>query len=53
MPGTDTLRERLTRLPDAVVPWGPAVAPALEESVRYLASDAALRSLQADPYWPK
>lgn len=52
MPSTE-LRERLARIPDVVVPVDPAVAPAIEATVTYLASDAALLSLQTDPYWPK
>lgn len=46
------LREILDRIPDP--PALPAAAPELiEDSVRYLASDAARRSIEADTYWPK
>ena len=47
------LRERLSRVPDARVVVTPAVDAAMADSERYLASDAALRSLAQDPYWPK
>jgi hypothetical protein len=47
------LRGMLARIPDP----GPAPAPIEEEliagSVRYLGSDAAARSVEADTYWPK
>ena len=43
----------LAAIPDAVVPRSAAVAAAIEHSVGYLGSDAALRSLAIDPYWPK
>lgn len=48
----DELRRTLARVPDPAPP--PAVAGELvEASVRYLESDAARRSLDADTYWPK
>jgi hypothetical protein len=45
------LRDRLARVPDA----SPSedLAAAIADSVRYLESDAAARSLESDPYWPK
>src|SRR5215467_9295690 len=45
------LRERLARVPEA----SPSedLDDAIAESARYLASDAALRSIEADTYWPK
>ena len=49
----ELLRERLSRIPEARVLPSAAVHEALEDSERYLASDAALRSLEQDPYWPK
>jgi hypothetical protein len=52
-PRVDLLRERLSRIPEARVPPPPAVLEALADTERYLASDAALRSLEQDPYWPK
>lgn len=50
---TVALRARLVAVPDALVPVAPAVVDAIADSRRYLASDAALRSLALDPYWPK
>jgi hypothetical protein len=49
----DDLRRRLLAIPDPQPAPGPAIEAAIAESVRYLASDAAQRSLDADPYWPK
>jgi hypothetical protein len=49
----DEIRHRLLGMPDPQVTYRPAVASAIAGSVRYLASDAALRSLDADVYWPK
>ena len=49
---TNELRQMLAEIPDP--PVLPAAPPELiDESVRYLASDAARRSLEADTYWPK
>ncbi|HEY5936572.1 MAG TPA: hypothetical protein VIU61_18110 [Kofleriaceae bacterium] len=46
------LRQLLAGIPDP--PVLPAAPPELiEDSARYLASDAARRSLEADTYWPK
>jgi hypothetical protein len=47
------LIERLARVPAVKLATTPAVDAALAESVRYLGSDAALRSLAQDTYWPK
>jgi hypothetical protein len=47
------LRAQLIAVPDAVVRPDAAVERAIEDSVRYLASDEALASLEADTYWPK
>lgn len=44
------LRDALRAIPDVDVP---APLTALDASVAYLASDAALASLAEDPYWPK
>lgn len=49
----DELRRRLAGVPDPTVARPAAVDDAIGESVRYLASDAAVRSLAADVYWPK
>lgn len=53
MTALDELRRRLTAVPDAQIAADPAVEPAIADSVRYLASDDAMRSLDADVYWPK
>src|SRR5258706_9961719 len=47
------LRAQLASVPDVDLEPSPAVRAALEDSVRYLASDDAQRSLDADVYWPK
>jgi len=47
------LLDRLARVPTAAVPMTPAVAAGVDDSVRYLASDAARRSIEWDVYWPK
>jgi hypothetical protein len=49
----DDLRHRLLAVPDPQPAPGPAIEAAIAESVRYLASDTAQRSLDADVYWPK
>ena len=53
MTALDDLRRRLTDLPDPEIGPGPAVEPAIADSVRYLASDETERSIAADVYWPK
>jgi hypothetical protein len=45
--------ERVLRAPDPEPPQVAGLADALDDSVRYLDSAAALRSLEADTYWPK
>ncbi|MEJ7596675.1 MAG: hypothetical protein WKG01_02095 [Kofleriaceae bacterium] len=47
------LRDLLAGVPDAEVTHPPEVEAAIEDEVRYLASDAALASLATDAYWPK
>jgi hypothetical protein len=47
------LQRRLAAVPDSPPPPAAAIAPGIADSVRYLASDAAQRSLDADVYWPK
>lgn len=47
------MRERLLAIPDVDVPVDPRVAAALDDSIAYLGSDAAHRSLDVDVYWPK
>jgi hypothetical protein len=47
------LRNRLASVPDRTVGRRPEVERAIGDSVEYLGSDAAQRSLDADPYWPK
>jgi hypothetical protein len=49
----DDLRQRLRGAPDPEVAASAAVAPAIADSIRYLGSDAAQRSIEADVYWPK
>jgi hypothetical protein len=48
---TARLRARVAGVPDPVVVDD--LAAGIADSVRYLGSDAALRSLAADLYWPK
>ncbi|MEO8553143.1 MAG: hypothetical protein ABI678_24390 [Kofleriaceae bacterium] len=43
----------LATIPEAHVPRSAAITDAIGASVAYLASDAALRSIELDPYWPK
>jgi len=45
--------DRISRVPTVDLAESPTVEAAIGESVRYLASDAALRSIDADIYWPK
>jgi hypothetical protein len=48
----DALRRALAAVPDPAAP--PPIADELiDGSVRYLGSDAARRSIEADTYWPK
>jgi hypothetical protein len=49
----DDLRHRLLAIPDPQPAPGPAIEAAIAQSVRYLDSDTAQRSLDADVYWPK
>ena len=44
---------KLAAIPDATVARTAAVARGVDDSVAYLGSDAAMRSLEIDPYWPK
>jgi hypothetical protein len=48
-----TLIDRLARVPAVELPSTPQVEAGLLASLRYLDSDAAQRSVEADPYWPK
>ncbi|MCE9573206.1 MAG: hypothetical protein K8W52_08620 [Deltaproteobacteria bacterium] len=49
-----TLRDRLSRIPEPELTGAlDPIEPAIAASVDYLASDAALRSLEVDTYWPK
>lgn len=48
-----TLIDRLARVPAVEVPQTPEVEAGVLASLRYLGSDAAQRSVEADPYWPK
>ena len=47
------LRAHLASVPDVEVPLGDELERAVDASVRWLDSDAAVASLRADPYWPK
>jgi hypothetical protein len=48
-----SLRDRLASIPDPDLERPPQLELAIASSVRYLGSDAAQRSLDADSYWPK
>src|SRR5678809_976856 len=50
---TITELERALRLPVPVQPQLEGLDDAIADSVHYLQSDAALRSIEADTYWPK
>jgi hypothetical protein len=45
--------ERAVCTPDVEPPHVEGLADAIDESLRYLESDAALRSIDVDTYWPK
>jgi hypothetical protein len=47
------LIDRMARVPQVEVPATPEAEAGLLASLRYLGSDAAQRSVEADPYWPK
>ncbi len=53
MTALDDLRRRLTCVPAPQPTPDAAIEQGIAESVRYLGSDAALRSIEADVYWPK
>jgi hypothetical protein len=53
MTALQDLHRRLAAVPDPELPQAAAIAAAIADSVDYLGSDAALRSLDADVYWPK
>ncbi len=40
-------------MPEPAIALSPAIARGIADSVAYLGSDAALRSIALDPYWPK
>jgi hypothetical protein len=48
-----TMIQRVLAMPDPQPPHVEGLADAIADSVRYLESDAALRSIEADTYWPK
>ena len=50
---TKQLHARLTEVPVPALAATPAIEHAITASVAYLGSDAAQRSLEVDPYWPK
>src|SRR6185369_16363564 len=52
-PETKHLRARLAALPAPALPPTPAIEHGIAASLAYLGSDATLRSLEVDPYWPK
>ena len=52
-PTPAALRDLLTRVPTPQVAPDPQVARAIDRSLEYLGSDAALASIERDPYWPK
>ncbi len=43
----------LAAIPEPKLEATPAIARGIADSVAYLSSDAALRSIAVDPYWPK
>ena len=43
----------LAKVPSVEIPRTAAIEAAIADSVRYLASDAAVASLERDVYWPK
>lgn len=45
--------EKLAAIPDPLPVRTAAVERGIADSVAYLGSDAALRSIERDPYWPK
>lgn len=45
--------ERAVHVSDPEPPHVDGLTDAIAESVRYLDSDAAVRSIEADTYWPK
>jgi hypothetical protein len=47
------LRDALAAVPAPIVVRSAAVARGIDDTVAYLGSDAARRSLAVDPYWPK
>lgn len=47
------MRAQLAEVPHVEVPLGDELERAIEASVRWLGSDAAVAALRADPYWPK
>jgi hypothetical protein len=53
MTALDEVCRRLTGVPDPQPTPGAPVEQGIADSVRYLGSDAALRSIDADVYWPK
>jgi hypothetical protein len=53
MTAVDDLSRRLTGAPAPQLTPDAAIEHGIAESVRYLGSDAALRSIEADVYWPK
>lgn len=53
MTALDDLRRSLTDHPDPQLTIPTTVERGIAESVQYLGSDAAQRSLEADVYWPK
>lgn len=52
-PMQDSVREMLSRVPEAALPVSTAIEQAIEHSVQYLASADAMVSIAADTYWPK
>ena len=48
-----TLRRTLAELPDPEPMPNPVIERGIADSVAYLGSDAAVRSIELDTYWPK
>jgi hypothetical protein len=47
------LLDRLARVPTPALSFDSAIRRGIDDSVRYSGSEEALRSIEANPYWPK
>ena len=53
MTSVDELKHALQSVPEPVSEPSAAIARGIEDSVAFLQSEAALQSIELDPYWPK